>query len=157
MVPEGLLLPPGLHLSFQRYPRQAGQAAPSSLGALPVGVDAHGEVLVPVADDEAFWIGIEPAPGTPATGLRVVVEAAGAAVTLPPLRVDGPCRIVTWPGAGDRPRPFSRGDCDRIRVAAGAFELSARLVSYEEFSAATGQAPPSRLDPSAGYGGWRLP
>jgi hypothetical protein len=152
-----LLLPLGLHLSFQRYPRAAGQAMPSSLGALPVGVDAQGAVLVPVADDEAFWIGIEPAPGTPATGLRFVVEDAGGAVTLPPLQVEGPCRIFTWLGADHAPRPFSRGACDRIRVAAGSFELSIRLVSYGEFSAATGQPPPPRLDPAAGYGGWRLP
>jgi hypothetical protein len=152
-----LLLAPGLHLSFQRYPRAAGQAVPSSLGALPVGVDAQGAVLVPVADDEAFWIGIEPAPGTRATGLRFVVEASGGAVTLPPQQVAGPCRIVTWPGADHAPRPFSRADCDRIRVAAGSVEFAIRLVCYRAFSDATGQPPPSRLDPAAGYGGWRLP
>jgi hypothetical protein len=33
-------------------------SAPSSLGALPIGRAQNGELLVPLADDEAFWIGL---------------------------------------------------------------------------------------------------
>jgi len=60
ICPGGLLLPPGLLVSFQRYqcpPDGIITKAPSSLGVLPLGFDDHRNVLLPLGDDEAFWIG----------------------------------------------------------------------------------------------------
>jgi hypothetical protein len=60
ICPGGLLLPPGLLVSFQRYqcpPDGIIAKAPSSLGVLPLGFDDHRNLLLPLGDDEAFWIG----------------------------------------------------------------------------------------------------
>ena len=60
ICPGGLLLPPGLLVSFQRYqcsPDGIIAKAPSSLGVLPLGFDDHRNVFLPLGEDEAFWIG----------------------------------------------------------------------------------------------------
>jgi hypothetical protein len=70
-------VPAGLGLSFQRFLLPAGgmvSKAPSSLGALPVGMDRAGDFLLPLADDEGFWIGVEPAAKTSATTLALAAR-----------------------------------------------------------------------------------
>lgn len=60
ICPGGLLLPPGLLVSFQRYqcpPDGIIAKTPASLGVLPLGFDDHRNVLLPLGEDEAFWIG----------------------------------------------------------------------------------------------------
>lgn len=52
-------------LSFQRFQNPDGgviEKAPSSLGALPIGPGEAGEVLLPVTDGEAFWVGLTAIP-----------------------------------------------------------------------------------------------
>ncbi len=57
-----LVLSDTVRISFQRClcpPLGRYESPPSSLGALPAGVDGLGGFLVPLADDEALWIGLE--------------------------------------------------------------------------------------------------
>ncbi|WP_160108108.1 hypothetical protein [Pseudomonas izuensis] len=52
---------PGVTLSFQRFIRPATdmiEHTPTSLGALPVAIDSQGVLILPLADDESFWIGL---------------------------------------------------------------------------------------------------
>ena len=58
---------PGVTLSFQRFMRPVTdvvECTPTSLGALPVAIDSRGELTLPLADHESFWIGltVEQAP-----------------------------------------------------------------------------------------------
>ena len=41
--------------------------------------------------------------------------------------------------------------------ALAPFSTVVRLVDYAGFTAESGMAPPSPLDPDAGFQGWRLP
>jgi hypothetical protein len=64
-------------LSFQRFAwPEAGivKCAPASLGALPVGLSAAQELLLPLAENECFWIGLSAAPATRPIALAVTVE-----------------------------------------------------------------------------------
>jgi hypothetical protein len=165
--------------------------APSSLGALPVGVDDGGRLLLPVAEDEAFWIGL--GVSEPATRLDLAL-----AIELTDGRELDAIAGTTWDK--DRPETVSVPEARRIegihrpdgRVAVfarspasvenpacirlgvhamfGAVGLEGerapprhqtsvvvKLVDYETFRTRTGLAPPSPLDPGAGYKGWRLP
>ncbi len=63
-------------MTFQRYPRPAGgilTGAPRSWGALPVAAAANGDLVVPVADDEAVWLGLS--PRSDRRSVLVVLEA----------------------------------------------------------------------------------
>lgn len=144
-----MLLPPGLHLSFQRYAAPPGghapERVPASLGLLPVG-EADGELLLPLAEGEAFWIGLEAA-----WPVRLVLAVDGGRLALERL-VAGADRI-----AGVEGLAFSRAGVGSLRLATDEAEATLRLVDYGEFTARTGRAAPAPLDPRAGYGGWRLP
>lgn len=64
-------------LSFQRFAWPVNgvvERAPSSLGALPVGIGAVRELLLPLAHEECFWIGLSVNPGAPRIALAVAVE-----------------------------------------------------------------------------------
>lgn len=64
-------------LSFQRFAWPADgvvEHAPSSLGALPVGIGAARELLLPLAQEECFWIGLGANQGAPRIALAVAVE-----------------------------------------------------------------------------------
>jgi hypothetical protein len=98
----------GLRLSFQRFQRPADgtmAGAPSSLGALPVGADDGGRLLLPVAEDEAFWIGLGVAD--PATRL----DLALAVVLADGRELDA---ISGAPWDEDRPRTVSVPETRRI-------------------------------------------
>jgi hypothetical protein len=175
---HGLQLGP-VSVSFQRFHRPPGgiiSQAPPSLGALPAGQDGGGEWLLPVADGEAFWIGlnVERAaalavkadmqqgealdafsgrPWAPETAQTMVVE-----------------RFVVVAGLrrGDTLWAFARSAdaatapaCRAISFFqrdAGLSELAAvRLVDYADFAERTGLAPPAPIDSEAGYKGHRLP
>jgi hypothetical protein len=84
--PGGLRVPSGLSVSFQRYPRPDGNIiieAPPSLGALPVGMDQNGNFVLPVADNEAFWIGLDPLAIESQIWLSVGIDVAGLGVLDP--------------------------------------------------------------------------
>jgi hypothetical protein len=50
--------------------------APVSLGSLPVGIGPGGELLLPIADEEAFWIGLSVEDFTARIALAVEVVLA---------------------------------------------------------------------------------
>jgi hypothetical protein len=70
-------IPPGLVLSFQRFAWPGNgvvEHAPSSLGVLPVGIGAAREILLPLAHEECFWIGLGVSQGVPRIALALAVE-----------------------------------------------------------------------------------
>jgi hypothetical protein len=100
--PGGLCIgPAGVRLSFQRFQSPADgivTGTPTSLGALPLARDHAGRLLLPVADDEAFWI-----------GLSHTQPAGRAELALAVLRADGreldALSGTTW--AASRPEVIS--------------------------------------------------
>lgn len=183
--PGELRLPAGLVLSFQRYALpEAGVigGAPASLGALPVGLSREGELLLPLAQRECFWIGLSPDTGQ-RLALAVAVERddgtqidvltgktwnASAAKVVDPAdtpRIDGIFRpdgrfdpLLRDGVAGLAPQG-RRLQLVVRRLGGQAEEHAAviQLVDYETFTARTGLPPPEALDPDAGYKGWLLP
>jgi hypothetical protein len=150
--------------------------APPSLGALPVGQDGHGEWLLPLADGEAFWIGIN---AERATELAVKVEGpqgdafdalAGRPWDLQTAQtvVVDPFVVVAGLRRGDALWAFARTAADPAAPACRAISFFVRnaslpepaivrVVDYADFAGRTGLAPPAPLDPDAGYKGYRLP
>jgi hypothetical protein len=171
-------------VSFQRYAlpdEPSFDAAPSSLGALPVGFSGH-ELLLPLAQRECFWIGLSKDTPQPLSltvalerddGTRIDVLSGKAwserSATMADLartpRIDGIRR------ADGRFDPLQRDDgeglaprgcclrllvCDaRDRVTEQAAVI--KLVDYATFTERTGLPPPEAIDPDAGYKGWLLP
>lgn len=75
--PGRVRIPPGLVLSFQRFPwPEEGviERAPASLGALPVGLGSENEFILPLARDECFWIGLSVDPPLSRAALAVEAE-----------------------------------------------------------------------------------
>jgi hypothetical protein len=187
IVPGGLSLPPGLHVSFQRYARPARDViakAPSSLGALPLAL-ALGttEVAVPVAPDEAFWIGLEmKQPGVRAevaVRYQSQVEPAVDALSGTPWSEQHPTwlKVPTYQSiegialsiGGFRPfaraRPAQEDDATAVLdlmtradgMPGGSATTRVVLVDYSRFETTTGRQRPTPLDPDAQYQGWLLP
>lgn len=177
-------VPPGVWLSFQRYlrpPGSVGRPLPPSLGALPLGIGVSGELLVPLADDEACWIGLELSPPVLRLRLTLALDTgegewldafsgrswhAGlpAEITLPgTLRIPGQRLADRHTAAFARPRGDAAGRlrlrlfCAADALQADVFALSIGMVCYPAFSAECGLPAPSRIDAAAGYKGWRLP
>lgn len=70
---------PFLVASFQRYPLPSPgtgplPAAPGSWGSLQPAATGEGEVLLPVPDGEAFWVGLRPRRGRLRLRVGVAVE-----------------------------------------------------------------------------------
>jgi len=184
IAPGGLILPPGLHVSFQRYARPPDNViaqAPSSLGALPVAPSASGELALPVAPDEAFWIGFEMMQAGTHVQLAVRFESPneGAVDALSGARWTD--RHATWidvpphssvegialPQGGLRPFARTRTAHEEdsnallaLTTRAGADDsdcIRVLLVDYGKFETLTGRARPTPLDRDAQYQGWLLP
>jgi hypothetical protein len=169
-----------LAVSFQRFQRPSGgiiREAPPSLGALPISESDRGEWLLPVADDEAFWIGVN---------ADVAMQLAVQADTQPEGMLDAlsgttwetlapqTIRLVSFAIIAGIRRDdstlwaFSRAEggdaapvCAAIRFYARNRRqknlAGVRLVDYTGFAEQTGREPPAALDPNAGYKGFRLP
>ena len=178
-----LTLPAGLVLSFQRYALpESGviEAAPASLGALPVGLSRDRELLLPLAPRECFWIGLSADTAQPlelAAAMEsddglidVMTGTAWNASTAVRARVPGTSLIdgirradgafdplLRDDGAGQRPRGR------RLQLWVGTIGERAvtpvliELVDYAAFSTRTGLPAPEALDQDAGYKGWLLP
>jgi hypothetical protein len=169
-----------LSVSFQRFEAPADgliERAPSSLGALPVGETDRGEWLLPVADGEAFWIGVNAEPAAE-LALRVDTQREGTLDALSGRRWDGSVPDV-MPIAGfivvagirradGRSWAFARRPKDDAAPACRAVALSVRnehhhglvevqLIDYPGFAARTGRSPPAPINPDAGYKGYLLP
>jgi hypothetical protein len=122
--PGGLHIPLGLLVSFQRYPRPAGNIiieTPSSLGTLPVGMDQNGHFVLPVADNEAFWIGLDPLETESTIWLSVGIDIAG-------LGVLDPISGKTWVCGGQSViKVIKTGWINGIRRPDGCFDSFTRI------------------------------
>ena len=70
-------------MSFQRFAQPENGVvaqAPTSLGALPVGLGVAQDLMMPVAVGEAFWIGLSVADPSARIELAVVVESSDGAM-----------------------------------------------------------------------------
>lgn len=157
--PEGLQLG-SLLVSFQRYPLPAGaviRRAPPSLGALPVALTPSG-FLLPIDDDEAFWIGVvvpAPAPLNPFRISAILLDATEvvvASLSEPRTHV-----LAGMLRADDQFDAFCRGSIEALGLSVGDCTALVRPTDPATFSASTGRPAPAPLDRSAGYRGWRLP
>ena len=153
----------GLLLSFQRYARPADGIVlelPRSLGALPVGAGSEG-FLLPLAEAEAFWIGVMGGAPANAWPLAVAgVDRTGVALPIASITSKADAFLPGYPRPDGRWGALSRGGCSMLLIEVGRTNAipgaTVRLVSPPEYAALTGQAAPPPLDPSAGYGGWLL-
>jgi hypothetical protein len=174
-----------LRVSFQLLGGvQAATGAPVNLGAVRLGERKRSrarEVLLPLRENDTFWVGLE-AEGDAVVAVRVVVQEPQSldAVTgehpLPRL-VHTPANCVTVPPAYGVFEIANRGPFDARRAArfkvtgtpsraargrrawkdAQAVSASVRVVSYEMFEQLTGIPPGTPLNESGAYQGWRLP
>jgi len=169
----GLALGKLVTLSFQRFATPDPgiiDAAPPSLGALPVALGGPGIALVPLADGEAFWIGLSAgAPGT-VVSLRARGRNGDWHEAFPDASI-GLAGVPRIAGLGRPDGRFdvlhrARGPGDEagfaslcITAAAGrAAEVATlQLLGPAAFVEATGAPAPPPLDPGAGYDGWRAP
>jgi hypothetical protein len=149
------------------------------LGALPVGRGLDGDFLLPVADDEAFWIGLgAQSQGRTRVGLMVGVVGVGPtdALSGAPWRGDTArsldvalhsvvAGIARPDGAwwvfsrSEAPPGPASGSVRLVLFGAGndvAASATVTLTDYAMFGRLTGITP-SPLDPNAGYKGWLLP
>jgi hypothetical protein len=143
-----------LLVSFQRYVRPASGVvtrAPGSLGALPVAAAAS-EFLLPLADGEAFWIGVmSPALDLKAVRLEAVLSDRRQSLEL---RRTAPDLAV----AAGVERPDGSFDVlDRSVLAVAVDGALVRVVDPPTYQTLSGETPPGPLDPSGGFGGWQLP
>lgn len=168
--------PAGLRLSFQRYARstdgQVPRPLPSSLGALPVAWGHDGMFLLPLADDEACWIGLQ----ANAAGLSLRVEpTAPAGAPLAPVECDVPAfgaRVEGCMDAQGRVMSFARNiagpqgpqggaslACSvRRETATGhGCTFTLRLVDPATWALQSGRPAPAPFDVAHGYRGYLLP
>jgi hypothetical protein len=130
---------------------------------LPAARAATGELLLPLAAGEAFWIGLDEVAGGAAVDFTLEVETADGRWRQAPVRLTRHAQLAGYVGAGAQLHPFDAG-CLRLawttRWDEGgpqAQRVELRLVDPATFARETGEPPPAPLDPDAGYGGWRLP
>jgi hypothetical protein len=188
--PGALVLDERLRTSFQRCTKPTGgyfENPPTSLGSLPPAPDANGALFLPMAENEAMWIGLTAVSPQSAVAISVAVETQEHgtldAISGRPWTEEGFASIAVrdhhaidgvfrdghsvWafqsePAMGDIPC------CKALiflllssHVSQKAEQLSKttriQLTNYGRFFALTGCRPPAPLDLNSGYGGWLLP
>jgi hypothetical protein len=156
---EGLRLGKAI-VSFQRFPLPLSatvEHAPPSYGALPVAPAPSG-FLLPLAQGEAFWIGILMSSDTrPAS-----VVGAGAPARRTMDRCRGHERVLDSVVTGEMQpdmtfKVFSLQSTSAISVEFEGCCTRIDLTDPMTFSAITGQPGPEPLDSASAYGGWLLP
>jgi len=147
-------------VSFQRYLCPSDKVvadAPSSHGALPVA-PAGNHYLLPLPDQEAFWVGIVLPKDWDRGKLQFVAMHADGRVLV--------SEQFTRPGMFVVPGiKRSDGQFDVFRLESVSELLLTRagriarivICDPRAFVVRTGQAPPETFDPNAVFGGWRLP
>jgi hypothetical protein len=143
-----------------------------------------GQFLLPVAEDEAFWVGLTAMCAEPRMWVGLSAEVAdgrildalsgeeceplepAARIVVPPAAVVPGIRQADgrWSWVFTRivprssPVPVCHTVCLLVESAEGPWAVTdLRLSSYEEFAARTGSEQPEPLNLGNGYKGWRLP
>jgi hypothetical protein len=119
-----------LRVSFQRYPSPAdgdtGPEPPRSWGALPIVLRAPGACLVPLAANEALWLGLSPARQS----LIVAVTIAAPGST--PLQVEvPPIQALDLISTATGLRPLTRANLG-MRAMLGLTAVPARRTTASE-------------------------
>ncbi|MFC0804621.1 MULTISPECIES: hypothetical protein [Sinorhizobium] len=151
-----------LTFSFQRYRLPATglvDKLPTSLGTLPL-FGAQANVSLPVAEDEAFWIGVfgrNPNTTLSCTAIlrdgRVVMlqqDDSIMGIQTPTGQFASLTRVATAVGPGVLSIVLG------VRTDVRSLSAAIHLVSYDAFQSQSGVRP-RPLDPSAGYQGYQLP
>src|ERR1043166_1999084 len=149
-----------LLISFQRFVRPDDNlvdAIPPSLGALPLAY-CRGAFLLPLAEEEAFWVGVIFPTSKTAKSLELTALHSDRRRT-PAATLQGPgTKFVDGLKRADgKSEALGRPGLVELRVRLGKHTAHIRLVDPVVYTTSTGEAAPTPLDRSAGYGGWRLP
>jgi hypothetical protein len=146
-------------VSFQRYLRPNGDviaATPPSLGALPFA-RVHSRFLVPLAVNEAFWIGVVPAAAVVNKNIALCVDRPGLGPLQLSMRLQGQVAVAAGFMREDgKFDAFCRGTFGGMLATVGEQSASVSIIDPKLFAARTGVSP-GPVDPGAAYGGWRLP
>jgi hypothetical protein len=149
-------------VSFQRYARPVRDrilTTPSSLGALPVR-PWEGTFLLPVGQNEAFWIGVTPSETTGFGKIELRGAHVGNGVERLPTHAMGSetrgAVASGWAQSDGSVEVFCVDTITCIFLSVRAHTAEVLLVDPKTFAARTGLEPPP-LDCTAGYAGWRLP
>ena len=147
-------------VSFQRYLCPSDKIVgdtPSSYGALPVAPEGD-HYLLPLPDQEAFWVGvILPKDWDRGTLSFAAMHADGGVLVSEQFARPGMFAIPGIKRSDGQFDVFCRGSVSELQLA-GAGGIARILVSDPRtYGVRTGQAPPEAFDPNAAFGGWRLP
>lgn len=178
-IRQGYLRTPcGLRLSFQRYVRsqdgRVPQPLPSSLGALPSAWGEDGALLIPLAPNEAFWIGLQPDESmeTICVTLSAISQTMQSALMQSTVDASGG-RISGYLDSTGQLLSFARevegqygsNGCSSLECSIEGISnqhqmtcnFPIRLVRPFEFTNESGMPAPRPVDPDAGYRGYLLP
>lgn len=159
----------GIRFSFQRYRARTAPFSrpPSSLGALPCGA-RNGELLLPIAEGEAVWIGCELPPSHASIKISLQAYWQGTTAASTSVKATSDAKLVVIAGL-PRGSLFKSIGLRRqgSRLTTLVLSLSnlagSRLLGFNvlvcrtrTFERLTARRVPT-LDSSTGYGGWPLP
>jgi hypothetical protein len=147
-------------ISFQRYQCPSDKfvlEAPSSHGALPIAPEGD-HYLLPLPDQEAFWVGIILPKDWNRRKLHFAAMHADGSVLVSEHFTRPGMFVVTGIKRSDGQFDVFRLESvsELLLTSAGGI---ARVVVCDPrtFVVRTGQPPPETFDPDAAFGGWRLP
>jgi hypothetical protein len=113
--------------------------------------------LLPLADEEAFWIGviIPPAPSPPTVVLEVIDQDGNI---IPVERIERPTNVIAGIRRSDGTfQTFCRPWLSRIYVSVADNRACVYPTLPTTYAEVSGCPVPEQLDVSAGYAGWKLP
>ena len=146
-------------VTFQRYPKPLDGmpvGVPRSLGALPVALSDE-RCLLPLADREAFWIGVLHDGDAISRISFAAIDAAGRARPVREQRYAGRSVLRGIERSDGAVAPLCPPDCVGLDVrpdrSAAARPLRMSIVSPQAYSALTGLPAPAALDVDAGVRG----
>lgn len=145
-------------VTFQRFPKPGGPFTAESVrsfGAL-LPEQAGNEIVLPLPDDEAFWIGAMLSNNDADTVALHAMLADGRRITLSGTRRESLLTVTSF--TDDRMvRPLARPLVGAIEVWIGSDTVSVKIVAPDRYTELTGRAGPEPLHDDSAYKGWRLP
>ena len=145
-------------ITFQRFPKPAELFAAESVRSygvlLPEQVGQ--EIVLPLPDDDAFWIGAMLSDDEADTVALHATLANGRRIALSGTRR---ASLLTIMGFTDDSvfRPLAHPSVRAIEVLIGSDAVSVQIVTPDRYTELTGRAGPEPLHDDSAYKGWRLP